>query len=125
MTGRNIGEKNQTEESEKNCDEVFFPLENTVSTVLSLGEKKPDDVFALVLDVTKLRKDKITYDDIKTFIYLKYGFYIRDNFISQIRNKYQIDKIPEMPVPNSYIRVCPPEKEDAIVDAFKHFNLLE
>ena len=47
-------------------------------------------------------------------------------YIAQIKDKFSLEKRKNYNVGSGEGRVptCPREKEDAIIDAFKHFNLI-
>ena len=105
--------------------------ETMLETVVSLVKLPPDDVINIELDLTKLdisiNDGKPTYDQIKAYVLKKYGLKVSTLYISQIKRKYGIEvgeaynkpKSPDSRVPN-----CPKEKEDAIVDALKHFKMI-
>ena len=69
---------------------------------------------------------KPTYKNIKQWIFDKYGFNVSTLYIAQIKDKVGLEKRKNYN-PGSgegKVPVCPPEKEKAIMDAFRHFNLI-
>ena len=69
-----------------------------------------------------------TYQNIKDYIWEKYGLKVHTLYIAQIKDKCGLDKertgngwarSEDAKVPK-----CPPEKEAAIMDAFKHFDMV-
>lgn len=78
------------------------------------------------LDLTASEK-KVTYQKIKDYILDKYGFKVSTLYISQIKRKcglevgenYNVSKKENQKIPK-----CPEEKEEAIMDALKHFKMI-
>jgi uncharacterized RNA methyltransferase SP_1029 len=91
-------------------------IDNDIEVKLELDEE----------DVTKAETQGI-YKNIKEYILGKYGFKVSTLYIAQIKRKCRLElgenhnkskkeysKVPE----------CPKEKEDAIMDALKHFGMI-
>ena len=84
------------------------------------------DVSMDELDVTAA-ESKATYDEIKAYVLEKHGLKVSSLYISQVKRKcgldvgqnYKLSKKEDAKVPQ-----CPPEKEAAIMDALKHFQML-
>lgn len=78
------------------------------------------------LDLTAA-ESKATYDEIKAYVLEKFGFKVSQLYIAQIKRKcgiierknYNQSKKEDAKVPK-----CPPEKEAAIMDALKHFQMI-
>ena len=78
------------------------------------------------LDLTAA-ESKATYDEIKAYVLEKYGLKVSSLYISQVKRKcgldvgqnYNLSKKEDAKVPQ-----CPPEKEAAIMDALKHFQMI-
>ena len=70
---------------------------------------------------------KTTYGSIMRYIKEKYGFNVSSNYIAQIKDKAGLKKRRNYHIGSGQGRVliCPPEKEEAIMDAFRHFNLIQ
>ena len=72
-------------------------------------------------------EDKGTYGKIKAYILEKYGLKVSNLYIAQVKDKcgldkrlnYNLSKKEDARVPD-----CPKEKEDAIMDTFRHFGLI-
>lgn len=99
-----------------------------VETVVLLSDKKVDSHVSIDLDVEKLegRSETATYAEIKAYVEEKFGFKVISLYIGQIKNKVGLEKRKNYNLGSGEGRVptCPPEKEEAIMDAFKHFNLI-
>lgn len=56
----------------------------------------------------------------------KYGYSILSLYISQIKNKVGLEKRDNYNIGSGYgkVPICPSEKEEAIMDAFRHFSLI-
>lgn len=84
------------------------------------------DVSMDELDLTAA-ESKATYDEIKAYVLEKHGLKVSSLYISQVKRKYGLDvgqnynlsKKEDAKVPQ-----CPPEKEAAIMDALKHFQMI-
>ena len=107
---------------------IRLPDENTVETVVLLSDKKVDSHVSIDLDVEKLegKSETATYAEIKAYVEEKFGFKVTSLYIGQIKNKVGLEKRKNYNLGSGEGRVltCPPEKEEAIMDAFRHFNLI-
>lgn len=111
----------------------MFPGTAHVETVvlLSKGEidsKKVRVEFSLEdMDMSGFQKGA-TYEQIKAYVLKHTGLKVSSLYISQVKRKcgldvgqnYNLSKKEDAKVPQ-----CPPEKEAAIMDALKHFQMLE
>ena len=78
------------------------------------------------LDLTAA-ESKAIYDEIKAYVLEKYGLKVSSLYISQVKRKcgldvgqnYNLSKKENAKVPQ-----CPPEKEAAIMEALKHFQMI-
>lgn len=78
------------------------------------------------LDLTAAESEAI-YDEIKAYALEKHGLKVYSLYISQVKRKcglgmgqnYNLSKKENAKVPQ-----CPPEKEAAIVEALKHFQMI-
>ena len=78
------------------------------------------------LDLTSA-ESKATHDEIKAYVLEKHGLKVSSLYISQVKRKcgldvgqnYNLSKKEDAKVPQ-----CPPEKEAAIMDALKHFQMI-
>ena len=99
--------------------------------LLSKGEidsKKVRVEFSLEdMDMSGFQKGA-TYEQIKAYVLKHTGLKVSSLYISQVKRKcgldvgqnYNLSKKEDAKVPQ-----CPPEKEAAIMDALKHFQMLE
>ena len=118
-------------EVKKICCVDMFPSTFHVETVvlLSKGEidsKKVRVEFSLEdMDMSGFQKGA-TYEQIKAYVLEKFGLKVSSLYISQIKRKcgldvgqnYNLSKKEDAKVPQ-----CPPEKEAAIMEALKHFQM--
>ena len=67
-----------------------------------------------------------TYKEIREYIEKENGFKVSTLYIAQIKDKVGFEKRDAQGLrpAKGKVPVCPPEKEEAIMDAFRHFNLL-
>ena len=118
---------------EKAAPVDLFPRTTHVETVvlLSKGEidsKKVRVEFSLEdMDMSGFQKGA-TYEQIKAYVLKHTGLKVSSLYISQVKRKcgldvgqnYNLSKKEDAKVPQ-----CPPEKEAAIMEALKHFQMLE
>lgn len=79
------------------------------------------------LDVTSAESEA-TYSQIKKYVLEKFGLNVSSLYIAQVkeqcgikqRENYNKSKKEKQRVPK-----CPEEKREAIMDAFKHFKMIE
>ena len=111
-----------------------FPMTVHVETVVLLGRKKSteDMVYAYVdyelEDDTYLQgmKGNATYREIKEWIKAEYGMSVSSLYVAQIKEKCGFEKRQNYNIGENKAHVpnCPPEKEKAILEAFKHFRMI-
>ena len=118
---------------ELKCGRAFdnFPMGGHVETVVLLSKLKVDHHIEIELKMDELdltaAESKATYDEIKAYVLNKYGLKVSQLYIAQIKRKcgiierknYNVSKKEDAKVPQ-----CPPEKEAAIMDALKHFQMI-
>ena len=119
MTPDSLGEKD------------FRDDEAHVETVVLLSKLKVNHHIEIELKMDELdltsAESKATYDEIKTYVLEKYGLKVSQLYIAQVKRKcgiierknYNVSKKENAKVPQ-----CPPEKEAAIMDALKHFQMI-
>ncbi len=99
----------------------------TEESVVLLSDKI-DGHIDIKLDVEDLglKAKGATYPEIKAYVKYKYELKISSLYIAQVKAKLGIKErknynfgADKTAVPN-----CPPEKEEAIMDAFKHFGMI-
>lgn len=119
---------------EKVCPVDQFGMTVHVETVVLLGRKKSteDMVYAYVdyepEDDTYLQgmKGNATYREIKEWIKAEYGMSVSSLYVAQIKDKCGFEKRQNYNIGENKAHVpnCPPEKEKAILKAFKHFRMI-
>ena len=102
-----------------------------VETVVLLSKLKVNHHIEIELKMDELdltsAESKATYDEIKAYVLDKYGLKVSQLYIAQVKRKcgiierknYNVSKKEDAKVPQ-----CPPEKEAAIMDALKHFQMI-
>ena len=118
-------------ELRKVCPVDQFGMTVHVETVVLLSQQKPDDHIEIDLDLDELdattAETKATYEEIKAYVWDKHHLKVSSLYISQVKRKcglevgqnYNLSKSENPKVPK-----CPPEKEAAIMDALKHFQMI-
>ena len=79
------------------------------------------------LDLTAA-ESKATYEEIKEYVLKEYGLKISNLYIAQVKRKCRIVERGNYNLPKSESSrqpKCPPEKEMAIIEALKHFGMIE
>ena len=109
----------------------LFPRCAHVETAAMLSRKTPDDVVEIDLDLDKLditaAESKATYPKIKAYVQEHYGLKIPSLYIAQVKRKCGLDVGENYNLPKSDGKLqpqVPPEKEDAIREALKHFAMI-
>lgn len=77
-------------------------------------------------DITKV-ESKGTYENIKEYVLDNYGFKVSTLYIAQIKRKCGLElyeNYNKSKKENSKVPECPKEKEDAIMDALRHFGMI-
>jgi len=109
----------------------LFPRTAHVETVCLLSKLNVKHHIEVEITMDELdltaAESKATYDEIKAYVLEKFGFKVSQLYIAQIKRKcgiierknYNQSKKEDAKVPK-----CPPEKEAAIMDALKHFQMI-
>lgn len=109
----------------------MFPATEHVETVVLLSQLNTKQHIEVELNLDELdltsAESKATYDEIKAYVLEKHGLKASSLYISQVKRKcgldvgqnYNLSKKEDAKVPQ-----CPPEKEAAIMDALKHFQMI-
>ena len=110
-----------------------FPLESqsTVEAVLLLTKLHVErhievDVSMDELDVTAA-ESKATYNEIRDYVWEHYQLKVSNLYIAQVKQKHGIierENHHKAKNENAKQPKCPKEKEDAIVEALKHFQMI-
>lgn len=108
----------------------MFPFTAHIETVVQLVRKNPDTHidFEISLDEFDLTsaESKATYQEIKDYVLDKFGLKVSSLYISQVKTKCGITERENYNKGEGKSRVsqCPPEKEKAIINAFRHFKMI-
>lgn len=109
----------------------LFPRTKHIETVCLLSKLNVKHHIEVEITMDELdltaAESKATYDEIKAYVLEKFGFKVSQLYIAQIKRKcgiierknYNQSKKEDAKVPK-----CPPEKEAAIMDALKHFQMI-
>ena len=123
--------ENQWRENLRTVDGDLFHRRVHDETVVLLSKLNTKQHIEVELNLDELdltaAESKATYDEIKAYVLEKYGLKVSSLYISQVKRKcgldvgqnYNLSKKEEAKVPQ-----CPPEKEAAIMDALKHFQMI-
>ena len=98
---------------------MFLNLDH-VETVVQLSLKKNTPKIEIIMhpdgESNYTPAEKITYQKIQEYVKEKHGLNVSSLYIAQIKENFNLPKSDNTRVPK-----CTPEKENAIIDAFKHF----
>ena len=109
----------------------MFPRCAHVETVVLLSKLNTKQHIEVELNLDELdltaAESKATYEEIKEYVLEKHGLKVSSLYISQVKRKcgldvgsnYNLSKKEDAKVPQ-----CPPEKEAAIMEALKHFQMI-
>ena len=109
----------------------MFPRTVHVETIVLLSKLNTKQHIEVELNLDELdltsAESKATYDEIKAYVLEKHGLKVSSLYISQVKRtcgldvgqNYNLSKKEDAKVPQ-----CPPEKEAAIMDALKHFQMI-
>lgn len=109
----------------------MFPHTGHVETVVLLSKLKTKKHIDIELHTDELdltsSESKATYQEIKQYVLDKYGFKVSTLNIAQTKQECGIkerDNYNKPKMENSKQPNCPKEKEDAIKDAFRYFQMI-
>ena len=109
----------------------MFPGTAHVETVCLLSKLNAKQHIEVEIKMDELdltaAESKATYDEIKEYVLEKHGLKVSSLYISQVKRKcgldvgqnYNLSKKEDAKVPQ-----CPPEKEAAIMEALKYFQMI-
>ena len=117
---------------EKLCFADLFPRTDNceaVALLSKLSEVKHHIEFTIELDELDLTSAEslATYDEIREWVQEKYGFHVTNLNIAQVKRKLGFDMRANFNLPKSEDSRqpnCPEEKEKAIEEALKHFQMI-
>ena len=107
----------------------LFPRCAHIETVVLLSRKDVYERIKFDVNVEDLQgraSSTATYSEIKAYILEKYGLKVSSLYIAQIKDKCGFEKRDNYNIGEGKSKelICPPEKEQAIMDAFRHFGML-
>lgn len=109
----------------------LFPMTHHVETVALLSKLDVDKHIDIEIELDELdltsAESKATYAQIKEYVWNKFGLKVPTLYIAQIKRKcgielrehYNKSKKEKQVIPQ-----CTPEKEEAIMDALRHFKMI-
>ena len=111
------------------CD--MFPAGVHVETIVLLSKLKSSKHIEVELKMEELdltaAESKATYNDIKQYVFDKYGFKVSNLYIAQVKEMCGIKERENYNQPknvDSKQPICPIEKKEAIKDAFRYFQMI-
>ena len=109
----------------------MFPRTGHVECVISLSQQYPDDHIEFSLDLDEMdatpAETKATYKEIKDYVKEQTGLNVTPLYIAQVKQKCGIierECYNKAKSENPKQPQCPPEKEKAIREALKHFQMI-
>lgn len=113
------------------CGGDFFPGTKHVETVVLLSKLKSTHHIEVELKTDELdltsAESKATYDEIKAYVKEHTGLSVSSLYIAQVKQKCGIierENYNKAKSTNNRQRKCPKEKEEAIIEAFKYFQMI-
>ncbi len=108
----------------------MFPGTEHIETVVLLSREKVDDYIKISVHTADLKKNLAgyaTYPEIKEWVLENYGLKVSSKYIGQIKSKCGLEKRLNYNIGEGKSKelICPPEKEKAIIEAFKHFGMIK
>lgn len=107
----------------------MFPHTAHIETVVLLSRKNIHERIKFDVNVEDLQQRAsatATYSEIRSFVFEKYGFKVSTLYIAQIKDKCGIKERENYNKGKNkgVEHICPPEKERAIMDAFRHYGMI-
>ena len=109
----------------------MFPGTAHVETVCLLSKLQAKQHIEIDLSMDEMdltaAESKATYDEIKSYVLEKYGLKVSSLYISQVKRKCGLDVGQNYNLPkkeDAKVPQCPPDREAAIMDALKHFQMI-
>jgi 23S rRNA (uracil1939-C5)-methyltransferase len=97
-----------------------------------LSKLKADQHIEIELNMDELdltaAESKATYEEIKAYVLKTTGLHVSHLYIAQVKRKCGIIERANYNLPKSSDAKqpqCPPEKEAAIMDALRHFGMIQ
>lgn len=116
---------------ERACCVDMFPGTGNVETVCLLSKLKSTQHIEVEIEMDELdltaAEKKATYDEIKAYVLEHSGLKVSSLYIAQVKQKCGIIERENYNKPKSEDAKqpqCPPEKETAIMEALRHFEMI-
>ena len=113
------------------CAVDMFPRADHVETVCLLSKLQSKEHIEIEVKMDELdltsAESKATYEEIKAYVLEHTGLKVSHLYIAQVKQKYGIIERENYNKPkseNAKQPQCPPEKEEAITEALKHFGMI-
>ena len=113
------------------CCVDMFPGTTQVETVCLLSKLQSKEHIEIEVKMDELdltsAESKATYEEIKAYVLEHTGLKVSHLYIAQVKQKYGIIERENYNKPkseNAKQPQCPPEKEEAITEALKHFGMI-
>ena len=109
----------------------MFPGTANVETVCLLSKLKSKEHIEIEVKMDEMdltsAESKATYEEIREYVLEHTGLKVSHLYIAQVKQKYGIIERENYNKPkseNAKQPQCPPEKEEAITEALKHFEMI-
>ena len=116
---------------EKACAVDQFPWTANIETVCLLSKLQSKEHIEIEVKMDELdltaAESKATYEEIKAYVLEHNGLKVSHLYIAQVKQKYGIIERENYNKPkseNAKQPQCPPDKENAIMEALKHFGMI-
>ena len=113
------------------CAVDLFPGTAHVETVCLLSKLQSKEHIEIEVKMDELdltsAESKATYEEIREYVFEHTGLKVSHLYIAQVKQKYGIIERENYNKPkseNAKQPQCPPEKEEAITEALKHFEMI-
>ena len=113
------------------CAVDLFPRADHVETVCLLSKLQSKEHIEIEVKMDELdltsAESKATYEEIKAYVLEHTGLKVSHLYIAQVKQKYGIIERENYNKPkseNAKQPQCPPDKENAIMEALKHFGMI-
>ena len=115
----------------KKCVHLIVTTHVETVVLLSQLKQKPDDYINVTIELDDMditsAETKATYDEIKKYVLEHTGLKVSHLYIAQVKQKYGIIEQENYNKPkseNARQPKCTPEKEAAIIDALRYFQMI-
>lgn len=122
----------ETRKDGKMLKSISFRFSTEYGEDILTPEGDKDDDICFTLDCTKQAltkaEAKATYAELKKYILETNGVKVSSLYIAQIKRKYGIDMGANYNMaadPEKHVPTCPATKEQIIIDALKHYRMLD